>query len=464
MKYEKLSDGNSALIAFFGGFACSGKILSRTRLPEDCDVVVFYDYRDFDTDFDFGAYRKIAVVAWSFGVGVADILAEKIGNTYMRIAVNGSPFPIDDTRGIPAEIFRKTLENFDGRAKLKFFRRICGGSAELAELEPLLADRTADELRDELAFLGKAFAENPTASKHWNAAFASCGDRIFPLKNLKCAFGGMLDVGEGEHLNVSDFGVALSLAAQRVSKTRAGFDKNSETYSENAFVQRDIAITLAEKLLDFDAHTAEVANILEVGCGTGFLTCELSPKFPAAQWHLNDISERMCERAAAKTAGARIVGGDVMSVNFAEKMDLIVSSSCLQWVSDLSALFEKFAKISSDGAVLAFSTFGAENFRQIKKLTGDGLRYYTRTEIRTLLAAAGFRVLYSAEDILDITFATPAEVLRHMKYTGVNGKFARFWTPRKFADFSSRYTAEFSDGSGVVLTYNPIYVIAEKSI
>ena len=464
MKYERLSCGNSALIAFFGGFACCGKILSRTRLPEDCDVAVFYDYRNFDTDFDFGAYRKIAVVAWSFGVGVADILAEKIGNTYMRIAVNGSPFPIDDTRGIPTEIFRKTLENFDGRAKLKFFRRICGGTAELAELEPLLADRTASELKEELEFLGRAFAENTAAPKHWNVAFASCGDRIFPLDNLKRAFGGSLEVGEGEHLNVSDFGVALSLAARRVSKTRAGFERNSGSYSENAFVQRDIAITLAEKLGDFDTHTADVANVLEVGCGTGFLTCELAPKFPAAKWHLNDISESMCERAAAKTAGARIVGGDVMGVDFAEKMDLIVSSSCLQWVSDLPALFEKFAKISSDGAVLAFSTFGAENFRQIKKLTGDGLRYRSRAEIRTLLEAAGFRVLYSAEDILDATFATPADVLRHMKSTGVSGRFARFWTPRKFADFAARYTAEFSDGGGVVLTYNPIYFIAEKSI
>ena len=464
MKYEKLSDGNSALIAFFGGFACSEKILSRTRLPEDCDVVVFYDYRGFDTDFDFGAYKKIAVVAWSFGVGVADILAEKIGKTYMRIAVNGSPFPIDDTRGIPTGIFRKTLENFDERAKLKFFRRICGGTAEFSELEPLLAGRTATELKDELAFLGKAFAENSAAPKHWDIAFASCGDKIFPLENLKRAFGDSLEVSEGEHLSVSDFGVALSLAAQRVSKTRAGFDRNSESYSENAFVQRDIAITLAEKLGDFDTRTTDVANILEVGCGTGFLTCELAPKFPAAHWHLNDISERMCERAAAKTAGARILGGDVMGVQFPEKMDLIVSSSCLQWVSDLPALFEKFAKISSDGAVLAFSTFGTENFRQIKKLTGDGLPYRSRAELRRMLETAGFRVLYSAEDILDVSFAAPSDVLRHMKNTGVNGRFARFWTPKKFADFASRYTAEFSDENGVVLTYNPIYVIAEKLI
>ena len=145
MKFRWIRRANSkTLVAFFGGFACDENILSRTYIPEDCDVAAFFDYRGLETDFDFGAYKNVGVVAWSFGVWVADFLSERIGRTLVRIAINGSPYPVDAECGIPPAVFEKTVDNFGEAARVKFMRRVCGGAAEYAELEGLFARRSAD--------------------------------------------------------------------------------------------------------------------------------------------------------------------------------------------------------------------------------------------------------------------------------------------------------------------------------
>ena len=348
-------DGNKMLILFFGGFACDEKILSRSCVPADCDMVMFFDYRSLDFDFDFSAYAEVSVVAWSFGVWVADFLAKKIGRTFMRVAINGSPFPVDDSFGIPVSIFEKTLSAFDERSKERFLRRVCGGSGEYSELEGLMTSRSASELRDELLFLKGAFAREKFEKKPWDTVIVARNDKIFPLENLKRVWGESAQVGEGEHLNVPIFGMAFAAVSQRVLRTRGGFDKTAETYSENAFVQRDIAATLADVLEDFAPMGDSVSNILEVGCGTGLLTYRLASRFGAAQWYLNDLSEKMCACAArALVKKPNICKGDIMLAEFDSTMDLIVSSSCFQWVPDLRSLFAKLSLVSSGNSSCDF--------------------------------------------------------------------------------------------------------------
>ena len=71
------SCGSSKLVAFFSGFASDSSILSRAKLPQGFDAVVFCDYRDLNCDFDFSKYSEVFVVAWSFGVRVADMFADR---------------------------------------------------------------------------------------------------------------------------------------------------------------------------------------------------------------------------------------------------------------------------------------------------------------------------------------------------------------------------------------------------
>jgi len=459
--------GLKKLIMFFAGFACDERLLSRSYIPEDCDLIMFFDYRGFDFDADVSGYDSIGVAAWSFGVWVADMLRDKFPRPALRMAINGSPYPVHDSLGIPPEIFQKTLEAFDERGKDKFFKRACGGASASDELGGLLCARGAAALKDELESLGRAFETRKFSPGEWDCAFASRADKIFPVENLKRAWGSILSVCEGDHLNPPLFGSGFSQLSQNVRKVKSAFEKSIASYEENAFVQREISETLSEALSRFTSEdwSAGVRNILEVGCGTGFLTRVLVPRFSAPKWHLNDLSERMCDFASKLCANKPdICAGDIMRCEFDEPIDLIVSSSCFQWIPNLSALFKKLCADSAAGAIMAFSTFGRENFSQIRALTGNSLNYESAEAISAKLCGAGYSVLYSAEDIVDVSFGSAVEVLRHIKSTGVNGKFSAFWTPAKAREFSKKYEDKFSDSDGVRLTYNPIYFVAQKSL
>ena len=59
-------------------------------------------------------------------------------------------------------------------------------------------------------------------------------------------------------------------------------------------------------------------------------------------------------------------------------------------------------------------------------------------------------------------FPTPADVLRHLKRTGVNGLSRRKWTRKDLSDFCRTYSELFGTAGGCTLTYHPVFVLARK--
>lgn len=79
------------------------------------------------------------------------------------------------------------------------------------------------------------------------------------------------------------------------------------------------------------------------------------------------------------------------------------------------------------------------------------------------MLAARYEVVYAHEEQLRLSFASPLEVLRHLKETGVTGTAAQAWTRGKLQEFCRNYTERFSDERGrVYLTFHPIYMICRK--
>ena len=101
------------MLLFFAGWG-SDENLFAGPVQEECDCLLCFDYKDLDFDYSLlEGYREIRVMAWSMGVWVAcQTLAGKEYPYGMRLAVNGTPCPIHDTKGIPEAIFQGTLENF----------------------------------------------------------------------------------------------------------------------------------------------------------------------------------------------------------------------------------------------------------------------------------------------------------------------------------------------------------------
>jgi malonyl-CoA O-methyltransferase len=67
--------------------------------------------------------------------------------------------------------------------------------------------------------------------------------------------------------------------------------------------------------------------------------------------------------------------GDIEQLNLPQSLDAVISSSALQWMTDLPALLQRIHDALKPNAYFGFSTFGSDNLTEIKQLTGQGLNY-----------------------------------------------------------------------------------------
>lgn len=99
-------ENNPRLLLFFAGWGSDENLFRRT-VAEGYDCLLCFDYRTLEFDYSLlDGYREIRLLAWSMGVWVAgQILSEHTYPWEMKLAVNGTPFPIDDRRGIAEAVF-----------------------------------------------------------------------------------------------------------------------------------------------------------------------------------------------------------------------------------------------------------------------------------------------------------------------------------------------------------------------
>ncbi len=455
-KWFRKSDGapTKSAAVFFGGFACDERLLGALELP-NTDVCFVYDYRDAVFAADFSQYAQLYVAAWSFGVKVADVVCADMPNVKIRTAICGTPTPVDAERGIPPEIFDATLSGFDAQAFKKFLRRICGDVPENAEL---MCPRTPGECADELRFLSEFSAANPEPKSRWDYAFGCSSDRIFSVSALEKSFENV-SFWEGAHLNPKLFSYALSIP-HTGGRFSDAFKRAAPRYNKRSVVQKNVALFLREKLCALFPER-HFNRAFEFGCGTGFLSAQIKKHIVCGEFVLNDLSLGLCAEAA-QSLGGSFCAGPVAEVDIGGSPDLILSASSLQWIPDRARLYKKLYKAAAKNAVIALGSFGPDNFAEFAKFGYSPAVYDTFDEFCSQVSAAGFKIVLSGDDKFSFLFKSPAEVLRHVRDTGVNGATSEFWTPHRLRSFSGAYSALFSDCGGVRLTYNPIYIIAVK--
>lgn len=236
------------------------------------------------------------------------------------------------------------------------------------------------------------------------------------------------------------------------------FEHSFPTYDSHAIVQKD----MAEKLTDyvFAACGEHYPSVLEIGCGTGFLTRHVVMDLKIKKLLINDISPEVIGYVEKIAPYCNFLIGDMENITFDTKFDIIVSNATFQWAEDLETMIKRFYNILKPDGVLAFTTFGERNFEQMTKIANRKLMYKSTEELSTMFD--GFELKILKEEISPMEFATPIDVLRHIKYIGANAIAAEFWTKGGLRDFESKYRQDFATENGVSLTYHPIYVVLQK--
>ncbi|EIW1007583.1 DUF452 family protein, partial [Campylobacter jejuni] len=175
------------LIVVFGGFASHSSHFS--HLKSDKNVILFYDYENFDLNFDFKAFDELFLIAFSMGVCVANRLLKEL-NFKQKIAINGTNLGIDKSKGIHPAIFRKTLQNF----KLENFKEALFKERKNLTKDFIFKDEKA--LKIELEKLFDFALVKQEENLLWDKVYSSKKDEIFPPNALKNSFKNLIFLDE----------------------------------------------------------------------------------------------------------------------------------------------------------------------------------------------------------------------------------------------------------------------------
>ncbi|MFJ7929750.1 malonyl-ACP O-methyltransferase BioC [Peribacillus sp. NPDC096448] len=261
------------------------------------------------------------------------------------------------------------------------------------------------------------------------------------------------------------------------------FSEHAKTYDAYANVQKNMAKQLVDLLPQ--KNTNHKINILEIGCGTGYLTRLLVKTFPNAAITAVDLAPGMVEVAKGMTKEDRVtfLCTDIEEMALNENYDLIISNATFQWLNDLPATLEKLCtRLTAEGSLI-FSTFGIDTFQELhrsyehakEKLqlsmdSSPGQMFYTLEELSQVCEAA---IPYPAAVPIEITkiekleleyFQTVREFFTSIKKIGAanSNKENYCQRPSFFRELMNIYEAEYRNESGVKATYHCLFLKMEK--
>jgi malonyl-CoA O-methyltransferase len=152
---------------------------------------------------------------------------------------------------------------------------------------------------------------------------------------------------------------AIDSRKERIAKA---FSLRADAYDFAADVQWLIAARLAERIEPADFTYRP--RILEIGCGTGFLSARLMKAFPAGEMVLTDIVPSMLDRCRERVGNGpryRVLDGE-RPLGLTGSFDLIVSSLAFQWFVDLEAGLDRLRDLLAPNGRMLFATLGCKTF------------------------------------------------------------------------------------------------------
>lgn len=439
------------------------------------DILALWDYTGLDrpgswerdmTEFASvcGGYDEVVIVAWSYGVRIASGFLESWNASLpvtLTLAVNGTPMHVDEQYGIPPAIFDGTLQRLAEPTIRKFYRRMFSSSEAFANFMEYKPDRSVESLKSELEVFARL--KPLDAGAVWNVALIDDADLIFPSAAQRAFWPSEKALTLGSQGHFPDFQSILDRFTVDKSLVGRRFSAARETYRRGASVQRRVAESLWSRVEPLIQGKRDCGRIIEVGAGTGVLTelyemaltsggCRCSS---LELWDLAEHFGMLPSNASWLTCDAETCIRSVAP----ESVSLLLSSSTLQWFHSPERFVAEAYRVLRKGGIAAFALYGEGTFSQLRELTGVSLRYPSVATLKAALPADAIIEVGETESI-SMDFASPKELLRHLRETGVNG--ATEPSPALALRIARHYPA--SPDGRYRLSYCPLYLIFRKPV
>ncbi|WP_334181756.1 methyltransferase domain-containing protein [Novosphingobium sp.] len=152
----------------------------------------------------------------------------------------------------------------------------------------------------------------------------------------------------------------MNAPRERVSRAFAA----APDYDGHARIQREVAQALAARIAALDLP--DKPRVLEIGCGTGFLTQALAGL--GGDWLVTDLSPEMLERCRSRLGDSAQHRFAVLDGEYGKPedgpFDLICSSLAVQWFDDAPAALSRMAEWLAPGGHLMVTTLGPNSFAE----------------------------------------------------------------------------------------------------
>ncbi len=252
-------------------------------------------------------------------------------------------------------------------------------------------------------------------------------------------------------------------------RIKQSFAKAANTYDGVAALQRQVG----RELLDSVDIKQCTGVLVDLGCGTGFLTSELVTSANHQQLIALDIAYAMLKTTQGKLNskdGIDYVCADAEFLPFVSQgVDHLFSNLALQWCDNLTAVLLDIKRVLKPEGQLVFSTFGPKTLQELKTAwaTVDNYNhvndFYSQAQIQQFLKQSGFTDIQIVSHSYVSYYPTVRSLMQELKGLGaqqVSGRKKSLTGKMKLQKMYIAYDA-LRVNEQITATFEVISVIAK---
>ena len=245
---------------------------------------------------------------------------------------------------------------------------------------------------------------------------------------------------------------------------RQRFAQAASSYDQYATIQE-----LSAALISNVTLTHQPKRILDIGCGTGYLTQQMANQYPQSSIDAVDASASMINQFMGRNLrNARPICMQYSDFLPGGQYDLIVSNAALHWMNIPQSLANMSLQLAKKGVAI-FTIFGQGTSPELRQLLPLIHRpkwvvsdtFMTEEEI-TYCGQSSFKSWCIKRHQQTQRFDSIMDMLTTQKHTGVNAKLHSegLWTPRQLKILEDAFMVHYGK---IQLSYDIFLCVGQNA-